>query len=414
MAGEAHDIIAAFNTGREPERLAMKYEAMAAGPFPFLRGTCHLFYQRLVENNLATGGPPAWICGDLHLENFGTYLGDTGLVYFDINDFDEAALAPVTWDIVRLVTSLFVAAGSLGLTGADRDELASDLTETWRCELTTGKPRWIERKTADGIIGALMDDLKTRRPGKFLYKRTVIKKGARRLIAGNGKALPVTEEERAKLSDFCATLGGDTKAAKYFRFIDGARRIAGTGSLGIPRFIILIEGEGSPDGNVMLDLKEARATDVATYARQAEPNWQSPAHRVVTIMDLCQAVAPGFLKPVTFAGKPYVVRELQPEADRLNLANATRNMAEFRQAVLIMGKLAAWAELRATGRAGSATADSLIAYAKDPFLAAAVLNSARAMAEITQADWKDYVEAYNSDRSLQIEKPRREARASRN
>ena len=412
MTASAHEIIAEFNTGRDPERLAMKLEAMAADPFPFLRGTCHLFYQRLVENKLATGGPPAWICGDLHLENFGTYLGDTGLVYFDINDFDEAALAPVTWDILRLVTSLYVAAPGLGLSNADRDELAADMTETWRTELAAGKPRWIERKTADGIIGALMDDLKTRRPSKFLDKRTVLKKGTRRLIADEGKALPLSGDDRAQLGAFCDALGAETRQAKYFRFIDGARRIAGTGSLGIPRFIILIEGEGSPDGNVLLDLKEARATDVATYARQAEPNWQSPAHRVVTIMGLCQAVAPGFLKPVTFAGKPYVVRELQPTADRLNLANATRNMAEFREAVLIMAKLAAWAELRATGRQGSATADALIAYAKDPAVSASVLASARAMATITQADWEEYAGAYKAGRKSQPEKPRREARAS--
>ena len=412
MAGKAHDIIAAFNTGREPERLAMKLEAMATGPFPFLRGTCHLFYQRLVENNLATGGPPAWICGDLHLENFGTYLGDNGLVYFDINDFDEAALAPVTWDILRLVTSLLVAAGSLGLSNADRDELATDLTETWRCELTTGKPRWIERKTADGIVGALMDSLKARRQDKFLDKRTVLKKGARRLIVDNGKALPITGDERTKLSEFCGTLGTGSHEAKYFRFIDGARRIAGTGSLGIPRFIVLVEGDGSPDGNVMLDLKEARATDVAIHARQTQPNWPSPAHRVAAVTSLCEAIAPHFLHPVTYDGQPYVVRELQPVSDRLNLEAATSNMADFRDAVFDMARLTAWAELRASGRYGSATADALIAYAKDPAVAAPVLASASAMAAITQADWEEYAGAYNTNRSLQIEKPRREARAS--
>ena len=34
--------IASFNTGRDPERLAMKYKLMRSSPFVFLRGTCHL------------------------------------------------------------------------------------------------------------------------------------------------------------------------------------------------------------------------------------------------------------------------------------------------------------------------------------------------------------------------------------
>ena len=110
MPKSATDIIRDFNSDREPERLSMKLEAMAADPFPFLRGTCHLYYQRLTEKSLSPGGPPAWICGDLHIENFGTFLGDNGLTYFDINDYDEAVVAPVTWDIVRLVTSVYVAA----------------------------------------------------------------------------------------------------------------------------------------------------------------------------------------------------------------------------------------------------------------------------------------------------------------
>ena len=36
------------------------------------------------------------------------------------------------------------------------------------------------------------------------------------------------------------------------------RRIAGTGSLGVGRFVVLVEGKGSPDGNYLLDIKEAK------------------------------------------------------------------------------------------------------------------------------------------------------------
>ncbi|NJK53097.1 MAG: DUF2252 family protein, partial [Leptolyngbyaceae cyanobacterium SU_3_3] len=66
--------------------------------FVFLRGSCHLFYEDLPTDSRLDAAPHTWICGDLHLQNFGSYKGDDRLVYFDINDFDEAALAPCTWD----------------------------------------------------------------------------------------------------------------------------------------------------------------------------------------------------------------------------------------------------------------------------------------------------------------------------
>ncbi|MFM6271696.1 MAG: DUF2252 family protein, partial [Dolichospermum sp.] len=74
-------------------------------PFYFFRGTCHLFYEDLSENSGMNLAPLTWICGDLHLENFGSYKGNNRLVYFDINDFDEAVIAPCTWEIVRFITS---------------------------------------------------------------------------------------------------------------------------------------------------------------------------------------------------------------------------------------------------------------------------------------------------------------------
>jgi uncharacterized protein (DUF2252 family) len=72
---------------------------MRASPFAFLRGSCHLFYDRLPRGGIFRSSPLAWSCGDLHLENFGSFKGDNRLVYFDINDFDESALAPASWDL---------------------------------------------------------------------------------------------------------------------------------------------------------------------------------------------------------------------------------------------------------------------------------------------------------------------------
>ena len=88
--------ITTYNYGRDPERLSRKYAAMRADVFAFLRGTCHLFYEDWPHISTLNDAPRTWICGDLHLENFGSYKGDNRLTYFDLNDFDEAILAPCT------------------------------------------------------------------------------------------------------------------------------------------------------------------------------------------------------------------------------------------------------------------------------------------------------------------------------
>ena len=91
--------IRTFNMGRDHERLQIKYRKLRSSPFVFLRGTCHLFYERLPTGGVFKSAPLTWVCGDLHLENFGSYKGDNRLVYFDLNDFDEAALAPASWEL---------------------------------------------------------------------------------------------------------------------------------------------------------------------------------------------------------------------------------------------------------------------------------------------------------------------------
>src|SRR4051794_10721589 len=102
-------LLTEHNRDREPERLARKYEKMRKNAFAFLRGSCPLFYARLPGSSAWLKAPAVWACGDLHLENFGSYKADNRQVYFDINDFDEALLAPATWDLLRLLSSVLVA-----------------------------------------------------------------------------------------------------------------------------------------------------------------------------------------------------------------------------------------------------------------------------------------------------------------
>lgn len=394
MAATQFDAVSAitrFNAGREPERLAMKYAGMRADAFRFLRGTCHLFHQRLAERKAIPSGPAAWLCGDLHLENFGTYLGDNGLTYFDVNDFDEAYCAAFPLDILRLATSVLVAGAGLGLRPSAPVNHAARLIEAYFTELAAGKPRWVERRVATGPVGGLMAGLKKRDPAKFLAKRTVLKGAKRVLLTGTGKALGTGKAERAALAAFLPK--ALPAAGTSYTLVDAARRIAGTGSLGIARFVILADG---PDGLELLDLKEAKPSALAASIRSKQPSWPSEAHRVVAVQTLFQANTPGLLRAVAFDGGPFILKQMQPSADRLDLALLAGDDSGFAQVLTDMARLTAWGHLRSSGRYGSAPADDLIAAAHGKGLVRQLLDLAQELARVNASDWSAYCTAYDA------------------
>lgn len=398
MTADAVALITTYNDGRAKSRLALKYKAMRDNPFSFLRGTAHLFHQRLRETGVDSGGPGAWISGDLHLENFGTYLGNNGLTYFDVNDFDECALAPCSWDLLRLVTSILVAAPAYKLQRSDAVALAGEAIERYRSELAGGKPRWIERRTADGAIGDLIDGLKHRDAAKFVLKRTVGKRGDKLDTASDKMEAVTNTTERKAVTTFVSGLAPQAGGTAHHKVLDVAYRIAGTGSLGIPRYVVLVEQTGA-DGKpakALLDLKFSLPSSVAPASKLAQPDLGSEAQRIVTVQTLAQAIPPHLLQAVSVGAKPFVLKELQPSADRLDLATLAADKARITQAIGTMAALAAWAHLRTAGRHGAPSADDLVAFAQAKSALKPVLPAARAMEKSTLDDWATFCKAYDA------------------
>ncbi|MBA5690756.1 DUF2252 family protein, partial [Rugamonas apoptosis] len=91
---------------------------------------------------------------------------------------------------------------------------------------------------------------------------------------------------------------------------DVARRIAGTGSLGVERYVVLLRGRGGTDGNFLLDIKHAPGSALMPYLPCAQPTWDSEAQRIVDIQRRVQAITPAFLAAMPFDGQSYVLKEL--------------------------------------------------------------------------------------------------------
>ena len=112
----------------DPEAFRGKFRKMAATPFAFYRGSAPLFYADMARDDDPFANDKTsrvWIQGDLHAENFGTYMNSQGVLVFDVNDFDEAYVGAFTWDIKRLVASLSL----LGYQKAMSDEEIREMVE---------------------------------------------------------------------------------------------------------------------------------------------------------------------------------------------------------------------------------------------------------------------------------------------
>lgn len=387
--------IRSYNARRDPERLQRKYAVMRHDPFSFLRGTCPLFYAQLPSSKVLTKAPPTWVCGDLHLENMGSYKGDNRLVYFDLNDFDEAALAPCTWELIRLMTSVHIAAASLQLSADQAGQLCKRFTKSYIESLRQGKARWIDRDTATGMVGDLLGGLRGRLRPRFLDSRTVRKGKHRTLRLDGRRALPVTDKQREKVTALIQKVGARESRPEFYKVLDVARRIAGTGSLGVDRYAILVEGKGSPDGNYLLDLKQALPSSLMPHLAIAQPGWASEAERVVSVQRRMQAISPAFFRAVSMGRKSYVLRGLQPTADRVALTEWHGKLERLEGVLEAMGKLTAWAQLRSSGRQGSATADQLIAFSEKRRWPAELRVLARECTKQVRRDWKTYSKAYD-------------------
>ena len=358
------EAIVAVNRGRDPALLARKFAAMASDAFAFLRASAGLAHSALDLAALPQS-PVGWVCGDMHLNNFGCFRGLNRLVYFDMNDFDEAARLPLAVDLLRFLGSILTAAPGFALTRQEAQTVAGVALHRYAEALARGKALWLEPETARGAIRALLEQVSSRRRRDLLARHTEVIMGRRHLCIGDPRVprLPQDSPWRNLLTGALASLGELYESREFFLPRDFARRIAGMGSLGLPRYAALVRGRADPDRNALIDFKlAAPSSAVHALPRFEQPAWADEAQRVVDVQDICQASCPAYLTAMPIGGRPFVVRELQPVEDRVALEQLARRPKRFVDALSSMADVAAYAHLRAAGRLGAASPETMVEF----------------------------------------------------
>ena len=379
---EAVQIIRARDAGGEPERLALKYKAMREGASAFFRGACHLYFRRLAQGPQPPAAPLAWICGDLHLNNFATLIGAGGRTVFVVNDFDECGLAPVTYDILRGASSVYAARKRLALDKEQARAHVAVLVEAFAAALQrvdAGEPPSPHKADTSSLAVA---------GARTLEARTRVVDGQRRLRVDGKYALPATPAQQRAVRRLIAA----DMAAVQLTVLDVARRVAGLGSLGRKRFSILAQARG---GDLqLLDLKEARASAAAPFGGVAQPKWQSEALRVVAVESRCDPALQGILTAVGAPRAAMILRELRPREARLDIADLGGGEA-LRAHLTDLAQAAAQVSLRTAGWNGAAQLAALSAYGADRAWQVEIATLAVTLARQNKDDWRVFCAAYD-------------------
>ena len=392
------------NRGRDAERLSIKLAAMRADAFAFFRGTSPLFYRTLELDQSLRASPTVLACGDLHLKNFGSYKGDNRLVYFDLIDFDESCVAPVAFELVRFLTGVLLAGHAVKIGEKITATLIAEFVETYAANLITKKPRWIERPLAIGPVKTLLHSLKGRHRRDLIKTRTRRKAGKIRLIIDGKSTLAASAHERAQAKSILSAYASAQSSADFFEPIDIARRIAGNGSLGLERYVALVQGNGKIDGQYLIDIKLAHASSLAPHVAKPigirQPRWNHEAQRVATIQGITQAIAPallGAVAPVGWGKRSYLIKELQPTADRVDFSALKGKSGTLNSLIRTMAQVTAWGHLRGCGRYGAATVDALASFAARADWRRQIIRCTHSAQQLVVRQWHAYTKDYDAD-----------------
>jgi uncharacterized protein (DUF2252 family) len=356
--------VKSFNKNRNPYFLKMKYEAMRENRYRFFKATAHIFYKDLFKNSPLLKSPNTWLCGDLHFENFGSYKSNDRIAYFNINDFDESCLGPCLIDISRMISSIYIASPSWGINQKEATSLSGLFLDHYFKNLENAQCSVLEKETASGLVKKFLSDVQNRKRKLFLKKRTTRKKGERKILIDNKKTFVISNEEKNEIANAIGSMAKKTTNPEFYEIKDIAFRVAGASSLGLNRYVALVEGKGSPNENYLLDIKETKNSCLENFLKVKQPKWNSQSERVIEIEKLIQSKSPALLHSLNFGNKDYVLRELQPSADKIDHCFLDGNKNSLEEVLRNMANLYAWGNIGCSGRKGAAVSSEFARFAK--------------------------------------------------
>ena len=313
----------------DPAAFRRKFRTMSADPHAFYRGSACLFYADVTAEEdpfCDERSGRIWVHGDLHVENFGTYLNSDGRLVFDINDFDEAYLGRFTWDLQRFAASLALVGWQKALPEDDVRRLVGRYLRAYLAQVDDyrGSDDDDYALHLDNTTGPIHEALVTarlQRRAEQLDGLTTVADGTRTFAEGDG-VRRLGQRERAKVVRAFAAYLDTIPATKRFdralfyelRDVVGKSGF-GIGSAGLPAYNLLVEGFSQAlDNDVVLTMKQANVPAVSRFVDSAEVEryFEHEGHRTVVSQRALQVHTDPLLGYTEVDGVGFVVAELSP------------------------------------------------------------------------------------------------------
>ncbi|MFJ6000828.1 DUF2252 domain-containing protein [Arthrobacter sp. NPDC092385] len=315
--------------GVDPLAFRARFRKMAADPYAFYRGSASLFYTDMadLEDSWAderTGR--VWIHGDLHAENFGTYMSNEGRLTFDVNDFDEAYVGHFSWDLRRFVASLTLLCWQKALPSEAVRNLARTYLEAYLGRVAD----YVEDEQSafafglentEGPIHDVLQQARAARRTRLLDSLTLIEDYERQ-FRDDGSIRTLDEDEHAEVAAaFERYLGtipdSERSRRRVFYRVKGivGKKGFGIGSAGLPTYNVLIEGfDEAQENDIILTMKQS---NIAAPSRIVDDErvrgyFADDGHRAVISQRSLQSHTDPFLGYTTIRGVSFVVSELSP------------------------------------------------------------------------------------------------------
>ncbi|MEO3872391.1 DUF2252 domain-containing protein [Nonomuraea sp. B12E4] len=314
---------------RDPAAFRRKFRKMAASPFAFYRGSACLFYADMTgtfadESYLDEPTSRVWIHGDLHAENFGTYMNASGELVFNVNDFDEAYVGPYVWDLKRFAASVALIGYAKALSDDSISVLVTDFAGAYLVELagiSGGGDDAIGSLTLGTTGGVLHRVLQTARLNTrvaMLDVETVISDYDRRFALMEGREAVDAATRNAVLSafeEYLTTLPAQGNPVQHVIKDVALRKGVGIGSAGLPSYNLLLEGHTQAlENDVILYMKQAAVPAVARHVtdEKVASYFLHQGHRTAESQRALQAYADPWLGYTTLNEVGHLVAEVSP------------------------------------------------------------------------------------------------------
>ncbi len=267
--------------------LNYKHEQMGTSPFAFFRATYYRWVQVSAKAlHKYEKAPVVLSVGDLHIENFGTWRDAEGRLIWGVNDFDEAFFLSFTDDLIRLATSVVLAANTQNLAHDLKAACQAIMFGYLRSLEAGGQPFVLEEEhhsLREMATGSLRD------PVRFW-----------------GKMLDLPTVDGIDQPSACAAVEATLPATNLDYAV--RHRRAGLGSLGRPRYVVTAEWSG---GHIAREAKGLAPSAVVWATDQKGPH----AMLYQTILDRAKRCK----DPYVQISGTWLVRRLAPDCSRIVL-----------------------------------------------------------------------------------------------